>query len=207
MSARSLACVAAVLGAAGCGVIAGLPSDYELGDASSGADAALGGDAMSTFDAPSTTDAGTDANVDAVGPDAAVDASDSAIDAAEAGLVVPPSDPANVACGSAKCNVATRVCCEETAMASCVFKANPNCNGAVAECDESASCGSNEKCCVTNVHSYGLETRCNGSCGGRAWQSCRTNAECPNGQTCVAWTCAGRTVATCNAFGSDGGCN
>ena len=80
--------------------------------------------------------------------------------------------------------------------------------GVIAECDETANCGPSESCCLTSVRAYGLETRCNGgACGGRGWQSCRTNAECPTGETCVAWTCAGRTVATCNGFGSDAGCN
>ena len=210
MNARAFAITIALasFGAAGCGLVAGLSSDYQLADASTGSDADSGGDAMATHDAAVSPD-GSDATVDVVTRDAVADASDAGADAIEAGLLVPPSDPANVACGSVKCPVATKVCCEETAMSSCTSSTNPSCNGGViAECDETANCGPTESCCLTSVRAYGLETRCNGgACGGRGWQSCRTNAECPNGQTCVAWTCAGRTVATCNGFGSDAGCN
>ena len=195
----AFAAFAALAGA--CGIVAGLPSDYEL--ASDGGRA----DDVRQIDAASDAIAADGASLDAgTSETAAQDA------AADAGLdakppKVPPSDPANVSCGASKCALLTRVCCQETSQAVCQDRTAINCSGGVvARCDEAASCLGGDVCCVTDIKPFGLETTCQQACSGADPQACRKDSECANGATCVAWTCNGRVVATCNARGSDAGC-
>jgi hypothetical protein len=207
VSARRVVVAIATIGVGGCGVIAGLPSDYQLADASTLDDASIGADAVATSDGGIATDATGDAHANGDAADASTLDASTGADSADARPTVPPSDPPNVACGATTCPIASKVCCEESGTTSCRDRFDPQCSGIIAGCDEAASCGFGQVCCVTDLQSAGLETRCATSCSGSDPQSCRTNAECPSGQTCVAWTCAGHTVATCNAAGADAGCN
>ena len=194
------------LGGASCGFVAGLPSDYELAS-----DGGATSDGAITFDAADATSAYDGSSADAIAVDV-VDASDvGAGDAAPSvdakAAKVPPSDPANVDCAASKCAVPTRACCVSSTQASCIDSNGGSCQGLIARCDEAANCSAGDVCCVTDISAYGLETTCHQSCSGSEPHSCRKNAECPNGETCVAWTCNGHVVATCDARGADAACN
>ena len=199
----ALGAFAALAGA--CGIVAGLPSDYEL--ASDGGRVV---DAWAQLDAANDAIAADGASLDAGTREAAAQdaAADTALDVGTDAKAtkVPPSDPANVSCGASKCALLTRVCCQETSQATCQDRTAINCAGVVARCDEAASCLGGDVCCVTDIKPYGLETTCQQACSGADPQACRKDSECPSGATCVAWTCNGRVVATCNAHGSDAGC-
>ena len=198
MAITSLAWLTLGVGGASCGIVADLPSDYEIasdgGAARNGATVSDAGDATSTSDG-SSTDA------------SAVDASDAGVVVDARAPKVPPSDPSSVDCAGSKCAVPTRACCAESSQASCIDSNGGNCQGTVARCDEAANCNPGDVCCVTDIRPYGLETTCQQSCGGSDPRSCRKNAECPNGESCVAWTCNGQVVATCDARGADAACN
>jgi hypothetical protein len=197
-------CGGIAMASAACGLVAGLPSDYELASDGGAADGSVSqGDAAS--DAAAVDEARA---VDAAANEAAAnDASDAAVDAPPKAPKVPPSDPANVACGTTKCAVLARVCCEDALQASCQDRNAINCSGVVGRCDEAANCFPGEVCCVTDIKSYGLETSCQQSCSGSDPRACRKDSECASGETCVAWTCNGRVVATCDGRGSDAGCH
>lgn len=212
---RSVALAGCAVAVASCGTIAGL-GDYELatqdaavgdaasdgsaGDVGQGGDGGAGSDAIDAS-AGDVGDAGAvaDSPGDAVGADGPGEAAPDAPG-------VPPSDKNHVSCGSDKCSVPGEECCEKLDASACQQATGGNCSGVVARCDEAANCPPGQVCCVTSQSPSGLETECRQSCQGGNPQSCRTDGECGGMGPCVAWTCAGSVVATCQAGGSASGC-
>ena len=203
------------LAVAACGTIAGL-GDYQLASQDAAVGDATGEGFAGDVVQPDGDEGGADAAEANAGNDAdagaTADSSGGGDGAADAdapadGPAVPPTDKSHVPCGTDTCNVPAEECCEEPDASTCQQVGGGSCNGLVAHCDEEANCQQSDVCCVTNVGSSGLETECKQSCSSGNPQSCRTDAECGGMGPCVAWTCAGSVVATCQGAGSATGCH
>ncbi|MBX3264803.1 MAG: hypothetical protein KF782_34345 [Labilithrix sp.] len=132
------------------------------------------------------------ADVDGAPPDAPPDAG--------------ASDPGVIACGATTCQAgplgapAGEYCCVEGAAggpaSSCKSAAERSCRGHRLACDEAADCGGATVCCAERQRSSGgdfVVTVCRPTCitGAPRFQVCKTDAECENGGSCVAYDCGG----------------
>jgi Cys-rich repeat protein len=141
------------------------------------------------FDA--IADTTPDVRVDAIAdttPDVRVDAiADTSIDVrpdvATDTLVDAPIDsiadaPAPIRCGATTCTALTQQCCFQSGAFSCV--ANGTCGGTSLSCSSTDGCAAGQVCCFG-----GVGATCTATCGAGI-RLCRTDAECPSGQSCRA---------------------
>lgn len=108
-----------------------------------------------------------------------------------------------VECGNSMCGGPNATCClnDQGATRKCTNDPNAACEVAVV-CGGRANCGGGEVCCLTiNTNGSAGDTKCaaESACKGtRNLIFCRTDADCPTGELCVATAGAFREHGICH---------
>jgi hypothetical protein len=104
-----------------------------------------------------------------------------------------PSNPGQVTCGTASCDIdAGQSCCVHIDGGSaCVANMPGTCTGGLRKrCDEAADCPMGQICCY-EIGGAGINTACATTCNTRP-QACKTTSECKNdGGMCAVHQCQG----------------
>jgi hypothetical protein len=173
---------------------------------------------------PASTDSGT-------GPDGSGLGDGSGLMSDDGGVNACPSTYTPPLCGTTPCDLRTNTCCIQVNIdlsltATCVGGANAACNQneVTVHCLQSCECGGTNVCCGVYFKLMGeVESVCqpianlvDGDAGGlecnpypqtntqASAQLCKTDAECENGGSCVAQTCAyGAMLSICGVQSQD----
>ncbi|HEX4445652.1 MAG TPA: hypothetical protein VH044_02920 [Polyangiaceae bacterium] len=179
-----------------------------FGDIDSGSGSSTGSSTGSTDDGAAPGDDGSTGDDSATTSDTGAPPGDAGPDSGDAS-----TPPANVCvnyvapvCGSGPCDLRTHTCCVTLSLAfTCVAgtgsSACPS-NQASVHCLQSCECGGTKSCCgVENTLIGAVTAECQevpngGFCSPHpqtsteaSAQFCKTDAECKNGQGCIAQTC------------------
>jgi hypothetical protein len=179
-------------------VLAGCGTGSSPGSADAGAEAGAAPDGF-TVTQDATQDTAVDTGPDG-GPDVTLDAvSVVPIDGA---CAFAGPDPGALACGAEVCDTSRQYCCaaaSEAGVSRCNDDSVSACSGLFQQCDEAADCPAGGVCCTVPGQAVRLSytTVCASRCLLPSYQVCRTDAECRNGQGCMARDCLGTCVQTC----------
>ena len=114
-----------------------------------------------------------------------------------------PCETGKIYCGASQCDMATQECCVDVSTGAGTCTATGTCNKAPMGCDEARDCQQDEVCCFTASGTTPTGAicvpgnTCQGASLGDYTQSCRSDDECFGTGTCIAQTCKGFKIQTC----------